>query len=297
MSAGQRKTAYALLANVQLLIERHGINRIGFLTLTFARHVVAFKQAQEALHSLMTGVLKRRYQKYIVVMERMTSGRIHYHLLVLLSEDIRTGFDFAAVESGKYQSASRFLRNKWKFWLATASNYGFGRTELKPIKGTSAGVARYLAKYISKHLAKRLPEDKGARLVRYSKGTNRVGHLLHLGQQGGAALALQTRGVLQVVRTDRGLLQGPPQGMVRRELDSPPLPDHRGDPSTRVTHRRGVPGVPSYRPAGCPGRTGQTPKAAKTQGGRGGARARDRSEPIDRVVSWLEMTSREKEEP
>jgi hypothetical protein len=36
-------------------------------------------------------------------------------------------------------------------------------------------IARYVGKYISKHIGQRLPEDKGARLVRYSKGTNRVG--------------------------------------------------------------------------------------------------------------------------
>jgi hypothetical protein len=36
-------------------------------------------------------------------------------------------------------------------------------------------IARYVGKYISKHIGQRLPEDKGARLVRYSKETNRVG--------------------------------------------------------------------------------------------------------------------------
>jgi hypothetical protein len=103
------------------------------------------------------------------------SPRPHYHLLVVMAEDIRTGFDFAAVKRGHYGSASEYLRREWKFWRDMAPKYGFGRTELLPIKKTAEGVAKYIGKYISKHIGQRLPEDKGARLVRYSKGTNRIG--------------------------------------------------------------------------------------------------------------------------
>jgi hypothetical protein len=157
------------------MVEKHGLERIGFLTLTFARHVVAYKLAQKALHSLMTGVLKGRYPEYIIVMERMASNRIHYHLLVVMAGDIRTGFDFAAVQRGDYRSASIYLRVEWKFWRETAPKYGFGRTELLPIRKTAEGVARYVGKYVAKHIGQRLPEDKGARLVRYSKQAGRAG--------------------------------------------------------------------------------------------------------------------------
>jgi hypothetical protein len=58
----------------------------------------------------------------------MTSGRIHYHLLVVMAQDIPTGFDFAAVKGGDYRSASEYLRKEWKFWRETAPKYGFGRT-------------------------------------------------------------------------------------------------------------------------------------------------------------------------
>jgi hypothetical protein len=175
LSAGHRKTAYALKLNVLWMIEKYGLPRIGFLTLTFARHVVNYKEAQKALHSLMTGVLKGRYVEYIIVMERMDSGRIHYHLLVVMAEDIRTGFDFVAVKAGDYRSASAYLRAEWFFWRETAPKYGFGRTELLPIKKTAEGVSKYIGKYIAKHIGQRLEEDKGARLVRYSKRANRVG--------------------------------------------------------------------------------------------------------------------------
>ena len=174
LSPAHRKAVHALTLNVLWLIERHGLEHIGFLTLTFARHVVSFKEAQKALHSLMTGVLRQRYPEYITVMERMDSKRIHYHLLVVMADDIRTGFDFAAVKKGKYTSASVYLRREWQFWRTTAPKYGFGRTELLPIRKTAEGVAKYVGKYIAKHIGRRLPEDKGARLVRYSKGTNRA---------------------------------------------------------------------------------------------------------------------------
>jgi hypothetical protein len=174
LSSGHRKTAFALKQNVLWMIERHGLHCIGFLTLTFARHVVAAKEAQQALHSLMSGVLRGRYCEYIIVMERMTSKRIHFHLLVVVAKDIRTGFDFAAVKRGDYRSASPYLRAEWSFLRKTAPKYRFGRTELLPIRKTAEGVAKYVGKYVAKHIGQRLPEDKGAKLVRYSKGANRV---------------------------------------------------------------------------------------------------------------------------
>ncbi len=174
LSAGHKKTAYALEQNVLFLFQRHGLERIGFLTLTFARHVVTHEAAQKSLRSLITGVIKRRYVEFIIVVERMNSGRIHYHLLVPMAEDIRTGFDFEAVKLREYRSASAYLRNEWLFWQVTAPKYGFGRTELLPIRRTAEGVAKYVGKYIGKHLGQRLKEDARARLVRYSKGANRV---------------------------------------------------------------------------------------------------------------------------
>ena len=71
---------------------------------------------------------------------------------MVVIEDIRTGFHFAAVKRGDYRSASAYLRREWRFWRATAPKYGFGRTELLPIKKTAEGVAKYVGKYIAKHI-------------------------------------------------------------------------------------------------------------------------------------------------
>lgn len=174
LSTQHRKTAFILKETVSALAERHSIERLGFLTLTFAQHITNPKEAQRRLNSLLTHVIKVRYLDYVGVFERQKSGRIHYHLLVVLNQDIRSGVDFDQLEAGNYQSASAGLRSEWAFWRKTAKDYGFGRTELLPVKTTTEAIARYVGKYISKHIEQRQDQDKGVRLVRYSQGA-RVG--------------------------------------------------------------------------------------------------------------------------
>jgi len=161
------RTAFALKLNVEAAVGRWGLERTGFLTLTFADHVLEPKEAQRRLNSLATHVLRPRYGEAIRVYERQKSGRIHYHLLVNVGADIRTGFDFGAIKRQDYRSASPALRAEWAFWRRTAKLYGFGRTELLPVISSAVAVARYVGKYISKHLDVREERDLGVRLVSY----------------------------------------------------------------------------------------------------------------------------------
>ncbi len=170
LTGPHRKTASALSWNVAYLCQKYGHERVGFLTLTFADHVLCPKEAQRRFHSLSTHVLKVRYADHIRVIERQKSGRLHYHLLVVLPDDIRTGFDFGAVSRKDYSSANNHLRREWAFWRHTAKPYGFGRTELMPIKGSSEALGHYVGKYIGKHIGARKIEDKGVRLVSYTRG-------------------------------------------------------------------------------------------------------------------------------
>jgi len=103
----------------------------------------------------------------VAVVERQKSKRLHFHLVVVLASDIRTGFDFEGIQRRDYRSANTAIRNEWSFWRRTAPDYGFGRTELLPVKSTAEGIARYVGKYISKHIGQRLQADKGSKLVRY----------------------------------------------------------------------------------------------------------------------------------
>jgi hypothetical protein len=54
------RTAYALAVNVADAVGRWGIEKSGFLTLTFADHVLDPKEAQRRLNSLTTNVLRPR---------------------------------------------------------------------------------------------------------------------------------------------------------------------------------------------------------------------------------------------
>jgi hypothetical protein len=167
-TASARRTAFALQLNVHAMCEAHGVSQIGFLTLTFSEHILDPKEAQRRLNSLTTHVLRPRYGRVIRVIERQKSGRIHYHLLVHVGADIRTGVDFDALERGDYRSAPQALRAEWSFWRRTAKRYGFGRTELLPVKSSSEAIGRYVGKYIAKHIEHREFRDRRVRLVSYS---------------------------------------------------------------------------------------------------------------------------------
>ena len=185
LSPQQRKSAAALAWNVQAMCDDYGVERIGFLTLTFAEHITSAKESQRRYNSLRSGVLHDQYPAIIRVLERQKSGRVHYHLLVVLDTDIRTGFDFEAAKQRDYRSACQELKQQWSFWRKTAKQYGFGRVELLPIKSTREAIARYVGKYISKHISQRLPEDRGLRLVEYS-GKGRIANTRFSWQTTGA---------------------------------------------------------------------------------------------------------------
>lgn len=204
LSTQARKAASALAWNVQAMAEKWGLEQLGFLTLTFADHVQDAREAQRRFNSLSTHVLRVRYPAFIRVFERHKSDRIHYHLLLATGSDIRTGFDFAAVDNHDYRSASRHLREEWAFWRLTAKAYGFGRTELLPVKSTSEGIARYVGKYISKHLGARREADKGLRLVEYSKGARMASTRFQFATSGAASWRRKLRLFAGIVCRARG---------------------------------------------------------------------------------------------
>ena len=167
-STSYKKSTTALEMNVKAFIEVFGLNKVGFLTLTFVDDVTDPKEAQRRFHSLRTNFLKRHFPEYIAVYERTKKGRIHFHLIVNVRVDIRRGLNFREIAEGRYSSANPALRQLWALLRENVHKYGFGRTELLPVKTNSKGLARYVSKYISKHINSRKPEDKGYRLVRTS---------------------------------------------------------------------------------------------------------------------------------
>lgn len=171
LSTAHCKSAYALQLNVKAFIEHFGIDNVGFLTLTFPDHVIDPKEAQRRFNSLRTNFLKHHYPHYIRVIERTKSGRIHYHLIVATQDNIRRGLNFAEIKAKNYRSANSNLRAHWERLREAMPKYGFGRSELLPVKTNSDGLARYVGKYIGKHIGNRILADKGIRLCQTSMGT------------------------------------------------------------------------------------------------------------------------------
>lgn len=172
LSPYHRKQAHTLTANVERLIMQSGVNNVGFMTLTFPDNVTDYKEAYRRYRSLNTNVLCKdpRFGIKIAVKEPQKRGAWHYHILIQLSEDIRTGFDFEAVARGDYSSASPYLRELWSIMRKEFKKYGFGRTELLPVKSNVYAMSYYLGKYISKGIEKRESEHVGVRLVNYPVG-------------------------------------------------------------------------------------------------------------------------------
>lgn len=174
LSGPAKKVAATLTENIRYLCEKHGIQHIAFFTLTFADHVIDPKEAQRRLHSLTAGVLDERYPHRIRVFERQKSGRIHYHFVLVVPEDIHTGVDPEAIAQGDYATANKALRREWAFWHKTCKKYGFGRHNLQPVKSSENALALYVGKYIGKGFQFRNEADKGVRLVTYSGDARRM---------------------------------------------------------------------------------------------------------------------------
>lgn len=168
LKGNHRKSASLLELHVRKAVEVCGIETLGFLTLTFAENITCAKDAQRRLNSLMTRIVRPRYGAAVIVLERTKKKRIHFHLLIPTGKDIRTGVDFEQIADKDYSSAGDALRAEWAFWRKTGPKYGFGRTELLPVKSCESAIARYVSKYISKHIDSREEHDKGVRLVRVS---------------------------------------------------------------------------------------------------------------------------------
>jgi len=173
LNNAEKKTAFCLRENVKALADAYGLNRLGFLTLTFPDPVTDTKEAQRRFNSLATNFLRKTFPDWLMVVEPQgqRGNAVHYHLLVVCPEDIRTGFDFEAIKARDYRSASATLRGVWSTLRDVLPRYGFGRSELLPIKSTQEGIAKYVGKYISKGCGDRLDGWEGARLVRYSTRT------------------------------------------------------------------------------------------------------------------------------
>jgi hypothetical protein len=192
------KKAETLYANINGLIRRVGLERVGFVTLTTPDNCGDRAEANRRLDAFQRGLLRPHGIESIAVPERQQRGAFHFHLACAFPWDIRTGFDFAACrdaaalkrehqltgvwEPGKlaefkrlerqyFQSANERLRAWWRDvrdFNESRRAAGFGRCETLPVLSNAAALARYVGAYVTTAVAARLAGDKGLRTVRYA---------------------------------------------------------------------------------------------------------------------------------
>jgi len=170
VDSAARKKATALGENAKALIELVGLERVGFVTLTFPDKP-SVEEGQRRLNSLMTHHGRQWFARFIRVGEMQVRGVVHYHFLAEIGFDLRTGFDFEAVGRGDYRSACPELLSLWREMREVLPRYKFGRSELMPIKSTLEAAARYVGKYLSKG-------DRNAAVggVQWPKGARRLAY-------------------------------------------------------------------------------------------------------------------------
>ena len=168
-----KKLAKALEMNVLNWISCIGKDHVGFLTLTFKANIVDKKEADRRFNSFATGVLGKYIGAWVKVCERQKRGAWHFHLLIDCRADIKTGYN--PKKGKRKRSANEALRNLWQILGEKYESYGFGfRSELEPMKANGEAISRYVSKYIGKHLTVRRKEDRGMRLISYSRDFPRV---------------------------------------------------------------------------------------------------------------------------
>jgi hypothetical protein len=163
-----------------------------FLTLTFKDKIYDIEEASRQFNSLNRRVLKEYFGGWCRVIEQHQDGAWHYHLLVEMSCDIRTGFDFAMFNASKeeYQRGGKSdayykllhaaageshpLPAIWKDLRERLKSYAFRRFELVPIRTNQDGISKYLAKYLAKGLTAKKPNGRRVRLWAISRKVQRA---------------------------------------------------------------------------------------------------------------------------
>jgi len=186
-----RKTARLLKDTVMRKLTEHTVEKVVFLTLTIdpkrarregwdARDPKACQRKFKAfVKSFLAPVCRSRYVR---VVERQKNGNIHFHLLIVVDFDARSGTDWEKLKLAEQTGDDSLFAESLNpaclaLWRSlgtlrrpgVAQECGFGIVRPEPIKSTQEAVSKYVGKYISKHIEQRCREDKGLRLVEYGR--------------------------------------------------------------------------------------------------------------------------------
>lgn len=163
ITGAQRRSKLACELNVLAMFERHGRGRCFFLTLTTRDNCLSLVEGQRRWHSFLTNFGSRVFLEGVVVRERQKRGAWHYQAVVRLPFEYSgvEAFPWNEVKEKCYKHVERELLLLWGELRRAAVRYGFGRSELLPLRKTGLAAGRYLAKYVGKSFAD--PYDGGRR--------------------------------------------------------------------------------------------------------------------------------------
>ena len=191
LTPNQKKMRQKMILAVDWLVKKHGVERVGLLTLSFGvpgsgkgsyatwalrQQAKQWKFVQDRWHSFCTNVVANRYEDWICVFELHGDQVWHLHVVVATKEDIRTGTDIATLSDYKlpyWQRRGKHLRNEalateWKELREVCCKYRFGRAELLPVKKSAEAVGLYLGDYLVKTYNV-MTAGQRCRLVRFSQ--------------------------------------------------------------------------------------------------------------------------------
>jgi hypothetical protein len=128
------------------LINRVGIEHVGFFDLTLAEYVDRVEQFWSLTFAMIESV-KVRYDEVVLVLARSErNGRLHMHGLISLREDIRTNFPWADVKRKDYRRVPEYLRGEWAWLLPEAKKCGVGRCSIQPVASSRDQVCYYMTR-------------------------------------------------------------------------------------------------------------------------------------------------------
>ena len=116
LSPYRKKSRDRLIMAVEGMVKKHGVNRVGLLTLSFGvpgsgrgseetrelrERAKDLDFVQARWHSFASNVIARRYEDWICVLEPHKDGVWHLHVVVATKADIRTGTDIETLTNYK----------------------------------------------------------------------------------------------------------------------------------------------------------------------------------------------------
>lgn len=179
-----KRLAQSFYLNAEILMGNHP-ERCVMVTVTLSEHLSYYSKEdrKEASRRMSSWGNNKGGFQYVFGGERQwcrvmgaqpKTGRVHWHLIVALDEDVASGVDHEAVrERHDYTTIGPYLKSIWERMRKSGKKYGLGKVvEILPVESKEK-CARYLAGHITEDSRNRIQRGQGKsnlKKVAYSQG-------------------------------------------------------------------------------------------------------------------------------